>query len=84
MPTVHRAFGLRFVVFTNDHEPAHVHVIGPDGEAKIDLGPPDGAPSLVWLKGLANADVRRALAEVARERATLMAAWIGIHGEAGR
>lgn len=36
MVTVLRAEGFRIVIFTNDHEPAHVHVFG-DGEAKIDL-----------------------------------------------
>jgi hypothetical protein len=34
MVTVLRAEGLRVVIFTNDHEPAHVHVFG-GGEAKI-------------------------------------------------
>jgi hypothetical protein len=38
VPTVHRAGGLRFVVFTNDHSPAHVHAIGVGGEARIELG----------------------------------------------
>jgi len=35
MVTVHRAFGYRFVIYTNDHEPAHVHVVGKGCEAKI-------------------------------------------------
>jgi hypothetical protein len=38
MPTIHRAHGLRFVIFTDDHEPSHVHAIGAGGEAKVDLG----------------------------------------------
>jgi hypothetical protein len=28
MVTVYRAHGLRVVIFTDDHEPAHVHVFG--------------------------------------------------------
>ncbi len=36
MVTVLRADGLRVVIYTNDHLPAHVHVYG-DGEAKIGL-----------------------------------------------
>jgi len=42
MVTVHRARGLRFVIFVDDHEPAHVHVFG-DGQAKIDLIGAEGA-----------------------------------------
>lgn len=37
MVTIHRAHGLRFVMFLNDHAPAHVPVFG-NGEAKINLG----------------------------------------------
>jgi len=37
MVVIHREAGLRFVIFVNDHQPAHVHVFG-DGEAKVDLG----------------------------------------------
>jgi len=36
MVTVLRQFGLRFVIYTADHEPPHVHVYG-DGEARIDI-----------------------------------------------
>ena len=80
MPTVHRAHGLRFVIFTDDHEPAHVHAIGAGGEAKIDLGVGDRPPRLVWVKGLSNGLVRRAMVEVAREQGPLRAAWTRVHG----
>ena len=46
MVTVLRAYGLRVVVFANDHKPAHVHIFG-DGEAKINLRGAYGAPALV-------------------------------------
>lgn len=36
MVTVLRAHGLRVVIFSNDHQPAHVHVFG-DGQAKVNL-----------------------------------------------
>jgi hypothetical protein len=35
---------LRFAIYTDDHEPAHVHVIG-DGNAKINLDGPGGKPN---------------------------------------
>lgn len=59
MVTVLRAQGLRVVIFTNDHPPAHVHVFG-DGQAKIDLLGPDGAPDLVCAEGMTRSEVRRA------------------------
>jgi len=49
------------VIFTDDHEPAHVHAIGAGGEAKIDLGLNGQPPTLVWATGLTNSDVRRAM-----------------------
>jgi len=33
MPTIYRIFGLRVVIYPNDHRPAHIHVIGGGGEA---------------------------------------------------
>jgi len=34
MPTIFVFFGLRFVFFSNDHEPVHVHVIKGKGKIK--------------------------------------------------
>jgi hypothetical protein len=74
MVTVHRASGLRIVIYVDDHEPAHVHVIGDgDGEIKIQLSGPDDAPRLVWNKGMKRAEVRRALAIVKEQRDELLA-----------
>lgn len=36
MVTVLRAAGMRFVIYTDDHEPVHAHVYG-DGEARINI-----------------------------------------------
>lgn len=80
MPTVHRAYGLRFVVYLDDHPPAHVHVLGAGGEAKIDLGIGEGRPSLLWVKGLDRATLRLTMLEVMAQRDLLLAAWQRIHG----
>lgn len=37
MPTVLRFDGLRVVICPNDHLPGHVHVVGADCEAVIEL-----------------------------------------------
>lgn len=79
MVVVHRAFGFRFVIYTADHEPAHVHITGP-GQAKVNLLGPEGMPELVFSVGIKRADLRRLLAEVADRRETFLAEWRRIHG----
>lgn len=78
MVTVHRAHGLRVVIFVDDHEPAHVHVFG-DGEAKINLMG-EGAPELLSAAGMTRADLRRAMRIVKEQRAFLLERWSEIHG----
>ncbi|MPZ37123.1 MAG: DUF4160 domain-containing protein [Rhizobiales bacterium] len=79
MVTIHRAHGLRIVIYTDDHEPAHVHVFG-DGPAKINLTSPDGRPELVWAKDMKRNEVRRAMAVVIEHQAAFLARWREIHG----
>jgi hypothetical protein len=79
MVTIHRAFGLRVVIFLDDHEPAHVHVFG-DGEAKINLLGPDGEPQLVWAVGAKRSEIRRAMALVKEHRRDFTSRWRQIHG----
>jgi len=79
MVVIHRARGFRFVIYTSDHEPAHVHVIGA-GQAKINLLGPDGAPVVVWSAGIKRADLRRMLDETAEHRESFLQDWKRIHG----
>jgi hypothetical protein len=79
MVTAHREAGLRFVIYTDDHEPAHVHAIG-DGEAKINLAGAGGAPELVRAAGMKSGDLRRAMRIVAERRDELMGRWRELHG----
>src|SRR6056297_3187092 len=66
MVTIYRAHGLRIVIFTDAHEPAHVYVFG-DGHAKINLSGPAGAAELVWAVDTKRKE-RRAMAIVAVSR----------------
>jgi len=68
MVTVLRESGFRFVIFTDDHEPSHVHVYG-DGEAKIQLIGSSGGPELVWVQKMKAGDIRKATAIVSEHRA---------------
>jgi hypothetical protein len=79
MVTIFRAHGLRIVIFTDDHEPAHVHVFG-DGHARINLIGPGGGPELVWAEDMKRGDVRRAMQIVTEERDAFLTRWNEIHG----
>ena len=82
MPTILRFRGLRVVIYANDHRPPHVHVIGPDSEARIALGDEGGKPWLMMNEGLSRRKVAEALVEVGRSRDQLMQRWREIHGDA--
>ena len=79
MVTVHRESGFRFVIFTDDHEPAHVHVIG-DGTAKIRLAGEDGKSELVRAEGMKAGDLRKAMRIVVEQHAKLLERWKDLHG----
>ncbi len=80
MVTVHRAQGLRFIIYGNDHVPAHVHVFAAGAEAKINLLGPDDRPQLVWAEGMSRGDIRRAMQIVDEQQAMLLVRWEEIHG----
>ncbi len=79
MVVVHRALGFRFVIYTADHEPAHIHVTGP-GQAKINLLGPDGMPEPIFSIGIKRSDMRHIMAEVIANRDQLLQEWRRIHG----
>lgn len=79
MVTIYRAHGLRVIIFTDDHEPAHVHVFG-DGQAKINLIGPDGVPALVKAEGMKANDLRRAMQMVRDRQGQFLAKWREFHG----
>ena len=79
MITVLRADGFRIVIFSDDHEPAHVHVFG-DGEAKVNLAGAEGRPELIWAVGMKRADIRKCMRLVEAEREALIIRWNELHG----
>lgn len=80
MVVVHRAFGFRFVIYTADHEPAHIHITGA-GQAKINLLGPGGEPEIVSSVGIKRSDLRRLVAEVKERRDHFLQEWERIHGQ---
>lgn len=80
MPTILRIGSLRVVIYPNDHRPAHVHVVGPDGEAVFFLNCPDGPPELRELYGFKLTDVGRIQDELVATLANLCNRWRTLHG----
>jgi hypothetical protein len=79
MPTVLRLDGLRVVVYPNDHRPAHVHVIGTDGEAVFTLNCPEGPPSLRECYQFDKQTISRIVDNLALHLASLCLSWSDIH-----
>lgn len=53
MPTIFVFFGYRFLFYSNDHEPVHVHVVKDDCEAKYNVEP----IVLVYNHGFKNREI---------------------------
>lgn len=79
MPTILRLGGLRVVIYPNDHRPAHVHVIGPTGEAVFFLNCPDGPPELRDNYGFSRADANRIADGLTKALAKLCNDWSNLH-----
>lgn len=80
MPTILRIGSLRFVIWPNDHSPAHVHVFSGDGEAKIGIGATRSHPWLIENRRMSRRDLAMALAKVFEHRELLLSKWKEIHG----
>jgi hypothetical protein len=77
MPTIHREAGYRFVIYTQDHPPPHVHVKSAGCEAKIALE--DG--TVLRNDGFPRRELSRIVALVVRHGDLLRNGWHGVFGE---
>lgn len=75
MVTLLRQHGMRFVIYTADHEPPHVHVYG-EGEARIDIH----QLTVITQGGMSDRDVRRAVAVIEENQQMFIEAWRRYHG----
>jgi hypothetical protein len=78
MVTVHRQSGLRFAIYTDDHEPAHVHILG-DGEMKVVICGASGLPDLIDTERMKRGDIRKAMRIVTELQDYFMERWREIH-----
>ena len=83
MGTLLRIGAYRIMIYTQDHFPAHVHVVGPQGRARIALGCPNGPVSPIDATGIDLATLRQAIATVTQNLKMLCDAWRSIHGTYG-
>ena len=80
MPTILRIAGLRVTIYPNDHRPAHVHVIGPNGEAVFVLNCPDGPAALRESFGFNGVEIRLMATQISAQIGRLCREWRTIHG----
>jgi hypothetical protein len=81
MPTVLRQNGFKVFIYTNDHEPAHVHVMKDRGEAKIQIVDLEEGPSFVSVSpGMKDKDAYRAFEIVVENQEKLLDEWKKYHG----
>ena len=72
MPTLFIVFGFRFMFYSNDHEPIHVHVIKGDTEARFQVYP---EITLLDNKGLKPAELKLAESLVEENKEMIVERW---------
>jgi hypothetical protein len=80
MPSVMRFDGLRVVIYSNDHSPEHVHVIGANREAVFELECPDGPVALRESYRFTGRQLRHVIDRLSAVLLELCKAWEKIHG----
>ena len=81
MPTVLRVLGLRVSIRTNDHGPAHVHIVGGGKEAKFHLNCPHGPAALRENFGFKRPELNEIKIELDKALQLLCGEWSEIHGD---
>lgn len=71
-------FGLKFYIYTRDHEPPHVHVVSQDGEAKFLVA---DEVSLIENVRMKPKDVKLAESIIEDNKDLIQTRWIAIHGK---
>lgn len=72
--------GWRVMIYSRDHAPAHVHLVSPDGRAKIALNCPEGPVVPIEARGMSTATLKRAVQSIESELSALCRAWRNVHG----
>lgn len=78
MPEILRLFGLKFYIYTRDHQPPHVHVVSQDGMAKFAI-----TDKIVLLgnAGMKSKDLKLAESIIEDNHDIIVKEWVKIHGK---
>ncbi|WP_131112258.1 DUF4160 domain-containing protein [Sulfuricystis thermophila] len=82
MGTLLRLAGWRVMIYTLDHPPPHVHVVGPGGRAKIALNCAGGMPLPISAFGIRPDVLKELTRTIAANQTMLCEAWRRTHGTA--
>ena len=77
MPEILRLFGLKFYIYTRDHQPPHVHVVSQDGAAKFAISE---NIELIDNKGMKSKDLKLAEAIIEENKDNILNEWVKIYG----
>lgn len=80
MPTVFREDGFRFFIYSDDHEPAHVHAFKGGAEIRVAIGDETTPSRVMSRRQMSDQDAIRAVRLVVKHQANLVGAWRKIHG----
>ena len=80
MPTILRFAGLRVVIYTNDHRPAHVHAIGGGCEAVFEMNCRGGPIVLRENYGFSLSRLRQIKELLVQHKNRICLEWERIHG----
>ncbi len=75
MPIIIRTRNLKIYIYTKDHPPAHVHVIGPNAEAKIDIN----NFKCTFVSGFSKRDINRIIKFLKDKKEVLQDTWEDYH-----
>jgi hypothetical protein len=70
-PTIFQIWNIRVVIYPKDHEPAHVHVIGPEAEAKFNIR----TTECIENRGFSEKSLKRIKEYLMERKVTLLEAW---------
>lgn len=78
MPTVLILFGLRFKIYTAEHQPPHCHVTSQDGQAKFEI---KNEVILMENHGMKPKDLSLARSILEENLELIQEEWKKLHGE---
>jgi hypothetical protein len=77
MGEVFRFKSLKFKIWPKDHLPPHVHVIGPDGHAKVNIE----TLEVIFSEGFSAKDILSIQQQIFKRKIKILEKWEHYHGK---